>query len=91
MFIPDLTYQLFQNVLHRNDSQRAAKIIDHDRNVGLLVLEHLQNVPDFGMLVDEQRLRHDLGDGLIGHFAVDIEILLMENAHDLIDGIPVDQ
>ena len=43
------------------------------------------------MLVDEQRLRHDLGDGLIGHFAVDIEILLMENAHDLIDGIPVDK
>lgn len=43
------------------------------------------------MLIDEQRLRHDLCNGLIRHLAVDIEILLMKNADDLIDGIPVDQ
>ena len=91
VFIPDLAHQLLQNVLHRDDSQRAAEIIDHDRDVGFLVLKRFQNVPDFGVLIDEQRLRHDLGDGLIGHFPVDVEILLMENANDLINGIPVDK
>ena len=30
-------------------------------------------------------------NGLIRHLAVDIEILLMKNADDLINGIPVDQ
>ena len=43
------------------------------------------------MLIDEQRFRHDLRNGLIRHLAVDIEVLLMKNADDLIDGIPVDQ
>ncbi len=45
----------------------------------------------FGMLVDKQRLRHNLRNGLIRHLAVDIEVLLMKNTDDLIDGIPVDQ
>ena len=43
------------------------------------------------MLIDEQRFRHDCRNGLIRHLAVDIEVLLMKNTDDLIDGIPVDQ
>ena len=59
--------------------------------MGLLMLEHFQNIPDLCVLIDEQRLRHDLRNGLIRHLAVDIEVLLMKNADDLIDSIPVDQ
>ena len=55
------------------------------------MLEHFQNIPDFCVLIDKQRLRHNLRNGLIRHLAVDIEVLLMKNADDLIDSIPVDQ
>jgi len=43
------------------------------------------------VLIDEQRFRHDCRNGLIRHPAVDIEVLLMKNPNDLIDGIPVDK
>ena len=59
--------------------------------MGLLMLEHFQNIPDLRVLIDEQRLRHDLRNRLIRHLAVDIEVLLMKNTNDLIDSIPVDQ
>jgi hypothetical protein len=44
--------------------------------MGLLMLEHFQNIPDFCVLIDKQRLRHNLRNGLIRHLAVDIEVLL---------------
>ena len=91
MFVPNFTNQLFQNILHRNNAKRSAEIIYDHGDMGLLMLEHFQNIPDFCVLIDKQRLRHDLRNRLIRHLAVDIEVLLMKNADDLIDGIPVDQ
>ena len=91
MFVPNFTNQFFQNILHRNNTKRSAEIIYDHGDMGLLMLEHFQNIPDFCVLIDKQRFRHDLRNGLIRHLAVDIEILLMKNADDLINGIPVDQ
>ena len=91
VFVPNFTDQFFQNILHRNNTKRPAKIVYDYGDMGLLMLEHFQNIPDFCVLIDKQRLRHNLRNGLIRHLAVDIEVLLMKNADDLIDGIPVDQ
>ena len=91
MFVPNFTDQFFQNILHRNNTKRPAKIVYDYGDMGLLMLEHFQNIPDFCVLIDKQRLRHNLRNGLIRHLAVDIEVLLMKNTDDLIDGIPVDQ
>ena len=55
------------------------------------MLEQLQNIPDFCMLIDKQRFRHNFRNRLICHLSVDIEVLLMQNADNLINGIPVDQ
>jgi len=76
VFVPNFTDQFFQNILHGDNSQRAAEIIYDHGNVGLLMLEHFQNVADLRVLVNEQGQRYDFCDGLIRHFAVDIEILL---------------
>lgn len=76
MFVPNFTDQFFQNILHRNNTKRPAKIVYDYGDMGLLMLEHFQNIPDFCMLLDKQRLRHNLRNGLIRHLAVDIEVLM---------------
>lgn len=91
VFVPDFTNQFFQNILHRNNTKRSAEIIYDHGDMGLFMLEHFQNIPDFCVLIDEQRFRHDLRNGLIRHLCINIEVLLMKNADDLIDGILVDQ
>ena len=40
VFVPNFTNQFFQNILHRNNTERAAKIVYNDGDMGLLMLEH---------------------------------------------------
>lgn len=40
VFVPNFTNQVFQNILHRNNAERAAKIVYNDGDMGLLMLEH---------------------------------------------------
>ena len=65
MFVPNFTNQFFRYILHRNNTKRSAKIIYTDGDMGLLMLEHFQNIPDFCMLINEQQFRHNLHNRLI--------------------------
>ena len=40
VLVPNFTNQFFQNILHRNNTERAAKIVYNDGDMGLLMLEH---------------------------------------------------
>ena len=47
MLVPDFTNQLFQDILHRYNAERSAKIVYNDGNVRFLALERLQDIPIF--------------------------------------------
>jgi hypothetical protein len=52
-FVPDIAYDLFQDVFQRNDSAGAPEFIYHDREMDLFLLEFLQQVFDEFVFVDK--------------------------------------
>ena len=76
MLVPDFTDQFLQNILHRHNAERSAKIVYNDGDVRFLALERLQDIPNLRVLIDKQRRGHDFRNGALRHLAVAIEILL---------------
>ena len=91
MLVPNLANKLFQNIFHGDNAQRAAEIVNNNRNVRFFELQRFKDVANFRMLIHEQRRRHDLRNGSLGHLAVYVEVLLMKHAHNLVNRIAIHQ
>ena len=60
VLIPNISDELFQNILHRNDSERSAVFVNNNGNVRFLLLKMLQKVDDLFGFVDKHGLRHNI-------------------------------
>ena len=91
VLVPDLADQLLQNVLHRDDAAGAAVFVDHDGHVRLGLLELFEQLADGLHLQRVDRREQDLAQGLIRDAAADVEVLLVDGAEDVVDGILIDE
>ena len=91
VLVPDVAYQLLQDVLHGDDTQRTAVLVQHHGQVGLVGLEVAEQVVDALTLMDEQGRGDQLLQGLVGEALGGEDVLGMEDAHDLVDAVLVDQ
>ena len=90
MLIPDLAHQLLQDVLHGDDAAGAAVLIHHHGHVGLGLLELGEEMADGLALQGEDHGGEELREGLLRDALADVEVLLVEDAQDIVDAVPVD-
>ena len=91
MLIPDLANQLFQNVLHGDDTQRAAVAVVDDGDVGFFLLQQLEQVGNLQRFGHEHRRGHDFGKLLAVHDTVVVEVALVDDTHDVVDIFIINQ
>ena len=91
MFIPDITDQLFYDILDRNQTFGPAKFIQNDRNVGFTVLKLFQQNTDLHRRRDKQYRADDIFQRSVGMINKIVEILLVDNAYDVVDIFFVDR
>ena len=91
MLVPDIAYQLLQDILHGDDTQSTAVLVQDDGQVGLVSLEVAEQVVDALALMDEQGGRDDLIQGLIREALGGEDVLGVDDADDLVDAVLVDQ
>ena len=91
MLVPDVAYQLLQNVLHGNDAQGAAVLIQNHGQVGLVGLQGAEQVVDTLALMDVEGRGDQIIKRLVGKALGGEDVLGMDDAHDLVDAVLVDQ
>ena len=91
MLVPDVAHQLLQDVLHGHDTQGATVLIQHHGQMGLVGLQLTEQIVDALTLMDEQGRRDQFLQGLVGKTLGGKHVLGMENAHDLVDALLVNQ
>ena len=91
MLIPDITDQLFDNIFNRNQTFRSAKFIQNDRNVSFTVLKLFQQDTDLHRRCDKQHRADDIFQRSVGMINKIVEILLVDNAYDVVDIFFVDR
>ena len=91
VLVPDVAYQLLQDVLHGDDTQSTAVLVQHHGQVGLVGLEVAEQVVNALALMDEQGRGDQLLQGLVGEALGGEDVLGMEDAYDLVDAVLVDQ
>ena len=84
VLIPDLAHQLLQDILHGQQALGAAVLVHHDGHVGLFLLQRPQQEPQLrvgGGVVDR---RDAPGDAALPVVAGGVEVLFMDDAHDVV-------
>ncbi len=85
VLVPDLAYQLFQNVLHGHNSQGAAIFVNDHSNVGFVRLEQLEQIVDLLRGMDENGRRNDLLNAFGGDSVTGVKVFLVDHTHHLVD------
>ena len=91
MLIPDLAHQLLQNILQRDDTLGAAVLIHNHGHMGLVLLESAQQFRDLGACSGIEHRRLQVGDHVLAPVTGGIKVLLMDEAHDIVDGLVIDR
>ena len=91
VLIPDVAHQLLQDVLHGDDTQSTAVLVQHHGQMGLVGLEVAEQVVDALTLMDEQGRGDQLLQGLVSQSLGSEDVFGMNHAHDLVDAVLVDQ
>ena len=91
VLVPDVAYQLLQDVLHGDDAQGTAVLVQDNGQVGLIGLKVAEQVVDALALMDEQGRGDELIQGLIGEALGGEHVLGVDDADDLINAVLVDQ
>ena len=91
VLVPDVADQLLQDVLHGDDAQSAAVLVQNHGQVGLVGLQVTEQIVDTLALMDVDGRGDELFQGLVGQTLGGEDILGVDNAHDLIDAVLVDQ
>ena len=91
MLVPNVAYQLLQNVLHGDDTQSAAVLIQYYGQMGLIGLQVAEQIVDALALMDEQGRGNELIQSLIGETFGGEYVLGVDDAHDLVNAVLVDQ
>ena len=91
MLIPDLAHQLLHDVLQGAQALGAAVLVHHDDHVGLGLLEDAQQIGDLGVGGGVEHGGDDGGDVVVAVVAGGVEVLLVDDAHDVVDVLMVDR
>ena len=84
MLVVDLAHQLLQHVLQGHDAVGAAKLIQQDYQMGLRSPEQLEQVADGEAGRCKDRFLHDLRDLRAALVGLLVEILLVQDADDMV-------
>ena len=90
VFVPDLAHQLFKNVLEGDDALGAAVFVHDDCHVMVLLPQSAQQLGDLGGAGGVEGGGDEVlhRDGLFQ--TGDVEILLMDDADDVVNGVVID-
>ena len=91
MLIPDFAHKLLQNILHRHNAARAAVLVDDHSHMRLGLLERFEKPADRLVFQHEKRRYDNFRKRLFCDPAADVEILLMDRAENVVDGILIDE
>ena len=84
VLVPNFAHQFLQNILHGDDTSGAAVLVRHHGHLAAGALHQLQRRADLRRFRHEQGLLHQLLQGAGALLQPVEEILLVQNAHDMI-------
>ena len=91
MLIPDLAHQLLYDVLQGGNTLGAAVLIHHHGHVGLVLLEDAQQLGDLGVSGGVKDRRFQIGQVRLAAIAGGIEVLLMDDADDVVNAVVINR
>ena len=91
VLVPDFAHQLFQNVLHGDDTGGAAVLVRNHGHLAAGALHQLQRSADLRRFRHEQGLFHQLLQGAGALLQPVEKVLLVQNAHDMVQRFVIDR
>ena len=91
MFVPNLTHQLLQDVLQGDDTLGTAVLVHHHRHVYLVLLQDTQQLKGLGVASGVEHRGFEVGHHGLPPVPGGVKVLLVDKAHDVVNGLMVDR